>query len=189
MRTKPIAFCARDFSRAQLASYRQLPWILIGLSRCLLQLWLVDVIALVSGFWQSFGNPLHGKNTKNIAKALLQFWEHVFFSVANCRVSFFTALCSSRGQDVSPGTFCVLILAVGKTYHPEHFVCSYCGRQIGSEGFKVDRGKPYCQDCYNKLFSVKCTLCKHPIGGGERWVEAMGEPWHATCFKCQVRQT
>lgn len=77
------------------------------------------------------------------------------------------------------------VQAVGKTYHPEHFVCSYCGRQIGSEGFKVDRGKPYCQDCYNKLFSVKCTLCKHPIGGGERWVEAMGEPWHATCFKCQ----
>lgn len=77
------------------------------------------------------------------------------------------------------------VQAVGKTFHPEHFVCSHCGRTIGSAGFNVDRGKPYCQEDYNKLFCVKCTLCKRPIGGGERWVEAMGEPWHATCFKCQ----
>lgn len=77
------------------------------------------------------------------------------------------------------------VQAVGKTYHPEHFVCTHCGRQIGSDGFSVDRGNPYCQECYKKLFCVKCTLCKNPIGGGERWVEAMGEPWHATCFKCQ----
>ena len=80
------------------------------------------------------------------------------------------------------------VQAVGKTFHPEHFVCSHCGRAIGSEGFNVDRGKPYCQEDYNKLFCVKCSLCKRAIGGGERWVEAMGEPWHASCFKCQVRR-
>ena len=80
------------------------------------------------------------------------------------------------------------VQAVGKTFHPEHFVCSHCGRPIGSEGFNVDRGKPYCHEDYNKLFCVKCSLCKRAIGGGDRWVEAMGEPWHASCFKCQVRR-
>ncbi|CAH3031464.1 hypothetical protein pdam_00012186 [Pocillopora damicornis] len=78
------------------------------------------------------------------------------------------------------------VQAVGKTFHPEHFICSHCGKQIGSEGFNVDRGKPYCEDDYKKLFCVKCALCRRPIGGGERWVEALGEPWHASCFKCQV---
>lgn len=79
------------------------------------------------------------------------------------------------------------VQAVGKTFHPEHFICSHCGKPIGSEGFNVDRGKPYCEEDYKKLFCVKCSLCKRAIGGGERWVEAMGEPWHASCFKCQVR--
>ncbi|KAJ7392147.1 LIM domain-binding protein 3 [Desmophyllum pertusum] len=77
------------------------------------------------------------------------------------------------------------VQAVGKTFHPEHFICSHCGRAIGAEGFNVDRGKPYCEEDYQKLFCVKCSLCKRAIGGGERWVEAMGDPWHAACFKCQ----
>lgn len=79
------------------------------------------------------------------------------------------------------------VQAVGKTFHPDHFICSHCGKSIGSEGFNVDRGKPYCEEDYKKLFCVKCSMCRRPIGGGERWVEALGEPWHATCFKCQVR--
>ena len=98
------------------------------------------------------------------------------------------ALSRSRGARSMTSYFLQpCVQAVGKTFHPEHFICSHCGKSIGSEGFNVDRGKPYCEEDYKKLFCVKCSLCKRPIGGGERWVEAMGEPWHASCFKCQVR--
>lgn len=78
------------------------------------------------------------------------------------------------------------VQAIGKTFHPDHFTCAHCGKPIGSEGFNVDRGQPYCETDFKKLFCVKCARCKRPIGGGDRWVEAMDEPWHTACFKCEV---
>ncbi|XP_020893814.1 PDZ and LIM domain protein 7 isoform X2 [Exaiptasia diaphana] len=76
------------------------------------------------------------------------------------------------------------VQAIGKTYHPEHFTCNNCGKQIGSEGFNVDRGMPYCEPCYKDMFCIKCAGCRKAIGGGDRWVEAIGDSWHAHCFKC-----
>lgn len=78
------------------------------------------------------------------------------------------------------------VQAIGKTYHPDHFTCNNCGKQIGSEGFNVDRGMPYCEPCYKDMFCIKCAGCRKAIGGGDRWVEAIGDSWHAHCFKCSV---
>ena len=50
----------------------------------------------------------------------------------------------------------------------------------------MDRGQPYCEADFKRLFCVKCARCKRPIGGGDRWVEAMDDPWHTACFKCEV---
>ena len=52
---KPISPCARDFP-APWASYMQLLGILIGSSRCLLLLWLVGLITLVSVLRRPFEN-------------------------------------------------------------------------------------------------------------------------------------
>ncbi|EDO47764.1 predicted protein, partial [Nematostella vectensis] len=95
---------------------------------------------------------------------------------------FFAPHCESCKQPiVGP-----CVQAIGKTFHPEHFTCSSCSKQIGSEGFNVDRGMPYCEMCYKKLFCVKCAGCNRAIGGGDRWVEAIDVSWHATCFKCST---
>ena len=78
------------------------------------------------------------------------------------------------------------VKAIGKMFHPEHFICAHCGKQIANESFHLDSGKPYCAQDYKELFCVKCCSCKQVIGGGDRWLEALDKPWHADCFRCSV---
>jgi len=81
------------------------------------------------------------------------------------------------------------INALGKSWHPDHFICTFCSRNFGSDGFLVDSGKPYCEKCFEDLFSVKCGKCQRPITGGEKYVEALNKNWHSNCFACSVCNT
>lgn len=46
------------------------------------------------------------------------------------------------------------VAAMGKKFHPEHFRCSYCNRQLTKGTFKeVDR-RPFCHKCYNNTFAL-----------------------------------
>eukprot|EP00794_Sanderia_malayensis_P016682 gene16682-18376_t len=76
------------------------------------------------------------------------------------------------------------INAVGKTYHPEHFLCERCGKNFASEGFLIEMGKPYCEKCHDETFGVKCAGCNGSISGGQRYVEALNQNWHTDCFMC-----
>ncbi|XP_060786915.1 leupaxin [Neoarius graeffei] len=42
--------------------------------------------------------------------------------------------------------------ALGRRFHPEHFVCAFCLRQLSQGVFKEQAGKPYCNACHAKLF-------------------------------------
>lgn len=39
-----------------------------------------------------------------------------------------------------------------KKFHPEHFVCSYCLKQLKKGTFKEQGDKPYCHGCFERLF-------------------------------------
>jgi paxillin len=45
------------------------------------------------------------------------------------------------------------ITAMGRKYHIEHFICSYCTRQLQNGTFKEYQNKPYCHPCFVKLFA------------------------------------
>lgn len=45
------------------------------------------------------------------------------------------------------------VTAMGRKFHPEHFVCSFCLRQLNKGTFKEHDNKPYCHQCFNKLLS------------------------------------
>jgi len=45
------------------------------------------------------------------------------------------------------------ITAMGRKYHVEHFICSYCTRQLQNGTFKEYQNKPYCHPCFVKLFA------------------------------------
>ncbi|CAL4114311.1 unnamed protein product [Meganyctiphanes norvegica] len=44
------------------------------------------------------------------------------------------------------------ITAMFRKYHPEHFVCSFCLKQLNKGTFKEQNEKPYCHGCFDKLF-------------------------------------
>lgn len=44
------------------------------------------------------------------------------------------------------------ITAMAKKFHPEHFVCAFCLKQLNKGTFKEQNDKPYCQSCFVKLF-------------------------------------
>jgi paxillin len=59
------------------------------------------------------------------------------------------SLCSSCQKPI--GGRC--ITAMGRKYHIEHFICSYCTRQLQNGTFKEYQNKPYCHPCFVKLFA------------------------------------
>jgi len=44
------------------------------------------------------------------------------------------------------------ITAMFRKFHPEHFVCSFCLKQLNKGTFKEQGDKPYCHDCFDRLF-------------------------------------
>ncbi|NXG48659.1 LPXN protein, partial [Psilopogon haemacephalus] len=57
-------------------------------------------------------------------------------------------ICQGCGRPVSGRC----ITAAGRKYHPEHFVCAYCLRQLQKGNVHEHGNKMYCQNCQKKLF-------------------------------------
>ncbi|XP_041976607.1 PDZ and LIM domain protein Zasp isoform X2 [Aricia agestis] len=76
--------------------------------------------------------------------------------------------------------------AIGKHYHPECFICVYCGKVFGNNTFFLEDGLPYCEADWNELFTTKCFACGFPVEAGDRWVEALNNNYHSQCFNCTV---
>lgn len=73
--------------------------------------------------------------------------------------------------------------ALGKCWHPEHFVCSECSAPFTSLTFRQHDGRPYCEDDYQKLFGEWCAKCGKPID--DQVVIAMDKKFHTDCFVCE----
>ncbi|XP_076416656.1 paxillin isoform X3 [Peromyscus maniculatus bairdii] len=75
-----------------------------------------------------------------------------------------------------------VVTAMGKTWHPEHFVCTHCQEEIGSRNFFERDGQPYCEKDYHSLFSPRCFYCNGPIL--DKVVTALDRTWHPEHFFC-----
>ncbi|KAK1900878.1 Paxillin [Dissostichus eleginoides] len=75
-----------------------------------------------------------------------------------------------------------VVTAMGRTWHPEHFVCTHCQDEIGSRNFFEREGQPYCEKDYHHLFSPRCHYCNGPIL--DRVVTALDKTWHPEHFFC-----
>ncbi|KAL2100162.1 hypothetical protein ACEWY4_004556 [Coilia grayii] len=75
-----------------------------------------------------------------------------------------------------------VVTAMGRTWHPEHFVCTHCQEEIGSRNFFERDGQPYCEKDYHNLFSPRCHYCNGPIL--DKVVTALDRTWHPEHFFC-----
>lgn len=55
--------------------------------------------------------------------------------------------------------------ALGKTWHPEHFVCTTCKKPFAGSRFYERDGKPYCEHDYHEGFSPRCAICNTAMRG------------------------
>lgn len=78
----------------------------------------------------------------------------------------------------------VMITALNRNWHPEHFLCELCGRRVGEDGYHEKDGQAYCRDCYMNNFVPKCLGCKQIII--DTYIQALGGHYHKNCFVCQV---
>lgn len=56
-----------------------------------------------------------------------------------------------------------ILTALGKSWHPEHFVCRECGAPIKDPTFNEKDGEPVCVACFTSKYSDVCFACKQPI--------------------------
>ncbi|KAG8511281.1 Leupaxin, partial [Galemys pyrenaicus] len=75
-----------------------------------------------------------------------------------------------------------VIHALGQVWHPEHFICTHCKKEIGSRPFFERSGAAYCPDDYHQLFSPRCAYCAAPIL--DKVLTAMDQTWHPEHFFC-----
>ncbi|KAM5191338.1 PDZ and LIM domain protein 5 isoform 2-T2 [Mantella aurantiaca] len=79
-----------------------------------------------------------------------------------------------------------VINALKQTWHVSCFVCVACHTPIRNSVFHLEDGDPYCERDYYNLFGTMCHGCEFPIEAGDRFLEALGNTWHNTCFVCSV---
>ena len=56
-----------------------------------------------------------------------------------------------------------MVTALGRAWHPEHFLCSGCSTTLGGSSFFEKDGAPFCPECYFERFSPRCGFCNQPI--------------------------
>jgi len=79
------------------------------------------------------------------------------------------------------------ITALGKLWHPEHFVCGKCEKSFSGSTFYEFQGKPYCEPHFNELTGASCGRCGRPAAG--RVITAINRKWcenHFTCIGCEI---
>lgn len=74
------------------------------------------------------------------------------------------------------------VTALGRVYHPEHFVCAHCHCQLSSGSFWEHEGKPYCETHYKLLACDVCAKCDQPVL--RQGITVFGKTWHVECFVC-----
>ncbi|CAM9153923.1 unnamed protein product, partial [Lampetra fluviatilis] len=107
------------------------------------------------------------------------------------------ALLVSRG--VGPGWRCrrcrlpieggAPLVVGGDAFHPEHFSCDSCGRELGEDAAEEEGGggggggarRLLCRPCRDRAGRT-CGACRRPLEG--RGVHAMGRDWHVEHFVC-----
>lgn len=108
-----------------------------------------------------------------------QFYENDSQAVCQrCMMDAHSEKCGHCNQPVRDR----VINALGKKWHPEHFICTQCTQPFAGGQFFERDGKPYCENDFYDLFAPKCGKCNQAIRGD--CINALGKQWHPEHFNC-----
>ena len=88
-----------------------------------------------------------------------------------------SVICTKCGRTIDNGRY---IQAGDLYYHPEHFVCAWCGKPIGANQYHVREGNVCDRECYEKQFAPKCAWCSEPIL--DVFTTSQGKSYHDKCY-------
>jgi hypothetical protein len=92
-------------------------------------------------------------------------------------------MCAHCNEPIMTSTY---TQALGKHWHPDHFVCTVCGVGFPDGSFYNFEGKPYCVKHQNRGKELPtCGMCTAPISE-PNYVEALGQKWHSHHFCCDI---
>ncbi|WKY08625.1 hypothetical protein Q1695_007841 [Nippostrongylus brasiliensis] len=75
------------------------------------------------------------------------------------------------------------VMALGKSFHVEHFCCSKCDVAfVGRQHYELN-GKAYCEDDFVKLCGEFCHLCDKLLSHKSS-VNLLGRKWCVDCYRC-----
>jgi len=94
-----------------------------------------------------------------------------------CYHFLFSLKCTACGDAIRDSND--MIVALGGTYHKEHFVCYECAEPLTRTNFIKEEGYVYCEKDYHKLYSPPCAGCNEPIY--PEGLVAFGKKWHKDC--------
>ncbi|GAA50802.1 paxillin [Clonorchis sinensis] len=98
----------------------------------------------------------------------------------DCHARIFSPKCANCGEAILEKC----IVALGRTWHPEHFFCNGCYRGFsGQVTVHEHENRVYCPACYLERFGTRCSGCNRTIT--DSYITALDVPWHRACFVCQ----
>jgi len=79
-----------------------------------------------------------------------------------------------------------VVQALGKSYHPEHFVCEYCSQPFqGGRFVKATDDNLYCEQDFAELFAKRCQVCNDIVRGKVVNADTLTfHPEHFICVAC-----
>ena len=79
----------------------------------------------------------------------------------------------------------LIFQALGKDFHPEHFVCVSCNESLTGNQYVLTDDHPCCIPCYEQNFTHKCSCCQTRIGLDSKDMSYKEMHWHEACFACK----
>ena len=140
--------------------------------------------------------------TSDMVNALNKSWHRECFTCTGCNTPFATpsfyqkdgnpyceacykAACAPKCAGCAKPIVGSSLMALGKSFHPECFVCNVCKCPFPNGQFYNMDGVPVCQEHYRKNAApAVCAKCGNNIAAGTEFVSAMGQKWHPEHFVC-----
>jgi len=76
------------------------------------------------------------------------------------------------------------LIVKGQHFHPEHFKCHVCKKDLEESIFDIQFGQVYCYECSFTKFGATCGRCHEFIKGS--CIKILDKDWHDKCFNCFV---